>query len=157
MCRKDNDVIVLPHLLYKIPRIDALTSLNKKLADDSSTTGGYLGDFLKERGVHILLQVVNNRIQSASTTAKLQFKTFDIAILYECMQICKLIISRSNGIEQLMAVSDSITTIAKCLNFQCKVLSLIILDLLTTCSNYSIQFATAVYKGIQVTNDFRSV
>ena len=152
--------VVLSNLLYKIPQIETLKTLNALLAEESSSAKtlsneavGYLNGFLKENGLQILLQVLNNRIESGrdpNDSHKLTFKVYDIAILYECIQCCKSIAHDSVGINRFMALPKLISAIARCLNFQCKILSLSIIDLFDHCISQSVQFATVVYGGIQV-------
>ena len=152
--------VVLSNLLFKIPQIETLKTLTALLADESSSANngdkintGYIDGFLKENGLQILLQVINNRIESGrvpNDSHKLAFKIFDIAILYKCIQCCKSIVHSTTGMNQFNAFPEIISAIARCLNFQCKILSLSIIELFDHCICQSMQFATVVYGGIQV-------
>ena len=155
-----SSTVVLSNLLYKIPHIETLKTLNTVLAEDSSSANnrdrnyiGYLDGFLKDNGLHIILQVILNRIESGrvpNDSHKLVFQIFDLAILYECVQCCKSISRSENGMNHLILFPDLISAIARSLNFQCKILSMSIIDLFDHCICQSMEFATVVYGGIQV-------
>ena len=167
MQSKAISTVVLSNLLYKIPQIETLKTLNTLLADESTSVNngdkvniGCIDGFLKENGLQILLQVINNRIESGrvpNDSHKLSFKVFDIAILYECIQCCKSIVHSETGINHFIAFPDLISAIARCLNFQCKILSLSIITLFDHCISQSTQFATVVYGGIQVFIDILNI
>lgn len=167
MQSKTISTVVLSNLLYKIPQIETLKTLNTLLADESTSVNngdkiniGCIDGFLKENGLQILLQVISNRIDSGrvpNDSHKLSFKVFDIAILYECIQCCKSIVHSGTGINQFIAFPDVISAIARCLNFQCKILSLSIIALFDHCISQSTQFATVIYGGIQVFKDILNI
>ena len=138
-------------LMYKIPKIEALTNFSSKLPQSIE----YVAKFIGGRGIQVLLQTISNRFDASVQLQKqkYQFRHLDIAILYECLECLKTIMYTTIGMEQLVSISDAISTIARCLNFQCKIITLLVLDMLTYCSCFSIHSAIAVYHGVQVGND----
>eukprot|EP01035_Chromulina_nebulosa_P032883 gene32883-43979_t len=123
MQSKAISTVVLSNLLYKIPQIETLKTLNTLLADESTSVNngdkvniGCIDGFLKENGLQILLQSI---------------------------------VHSETGINHFISFPDLISAIARCLNFQCKILSLSIITLFDHCISQSTQFATVVYGGIQ--------
>lgn len=153
---KEQDRTKLSDLSYRIPRIETLVTFNVKLSacsfDDSIKSTKYLETFIKENGVQCLLKAILNRLPEPQKPSprRVPFKTYDLAILFESLQCVKAIINVSIGMDSFLSCSGSVLTLCQCLNFQCKLVSLLVLDLLTFLSCHSAKSAISVYRGLQV-------
>ena len=104
----------------------------------------FMTEFIKADGIHILIQSINKRLIRPS------FSDFDVALLFEIVLCCKVAMNSSVGMDGLLAVDQSIETIARCIRFEHKLFSLQVLELLSVYCYYSLAATKRVYKGIKV-------
>lgn len=74
----------------------------------------------------------------------------DIAILYETLLCCKAVMNSASGMDAFLSDRDAVEVIARCLQFDYKVLTLLVLEILSVCCYYSQGSARCVLAGIKV-------
>lgn len=99
----------------KVPDIGQLGKLRTSLA---SATKEFMDSFLSAGGVSVLVKAMEVRL------IKRPFTELDVAILYEIMACCKVIMNNAVGMEGFMAVKGAVETIARCLRFDYRVFAL---------------------------------
>jgi hypothetical protein len=123
------------------PDIEWFANLKSML---SAGNEEFMTEFIKADGIHILIQSINKRLIRPS------FSDFDVALLFEIVLCCKVTMNSSVGMDGLLAVDQSIETIARCIRFEHKLFSLQVLELLSVYCYYSLAATKRVYKGIKV-------
>jgi hypothetical protein len=101
----------------KTPDISSLGSLKLSL---QAANKEFMDSFLASGGVSVLLKAMETRLSKRPITE------LDIAILYEIMTCCKVIMNNAVGMEGFMAVKGAVDTIARCLRFEYRVFALLV-------------------------------
>ena len=91
----------------------------------SSANREFMQAFLDNNGVPILLKSI------LQYNEKIKMTDGDVAILFELILCCKLVMNNSMGMEAFLSVVGSIDTIALCLRFEHKYLALQVHFILT--------------------------
>ena len=101
-------------------------------------------EFLKAGGVNVLVQAIQNRI------SRQPLYEVDIVVLYEILLCCAVVVEAPAGIDEFLEISIGIEAVARCLNFDSKIFSLKVLDVLSAFCLHSVDAAQAVFKGLKV-------
>ena len=86
----------------------------------SSATREVMSAFLDAGGVRVILKLILQRVN------KKPLDEIDAVILYELLLCCKLLMNNAVGMKGFLDVSGAIDTIALCLRFEFKLLSLMV-------------------------------
>ena len=99
----------------KGPDLQLFSSLKIML---SSANREFMSAFLQEGGVATLMKAILYRVPKRSLTE------LDVAVLYEIMLCCKLVMNNKMGMNGFLAVSGSLDAVALTLKFEFKYLAL---------------------------------
>ena len=121
--------------------IQVFTKLRVSLATQDRD---FMDRFLELGGISAVVQAILLRVYN------LPFTELDVTILYEILLCCKVIMNTALGMDAFLAVNGSIETIARCLNFDYKLMSLLALEILSVCSYYSEDSCCMVLHGLQL-------
>ncbi|RYG98958.1 hypothetical protein EON65_50825 [archaeon] len=98
---------------------DIMSVLNLKVLL-SSANKELMASFLEANGVAVLLKVILQKVNKKPIT------TIDVALLYEILLCCKLVMNNAIGMKGFLDVMGAIDTIALCLLFEYKPLALLV-------------------------------
>eukprot|EP01035_Chromulina_nebulosa_P015243 gene15243-20194_t len=137
-----NDKILLTNIQRsKSPDIQSFCKLCGRLQEGGDA---YMHEFLVAGGVNVLVQAIQNRI------SRQPLYEVDIVVLYEILLCCAVVVEAPAGIEEFLDISIGIESVARCLNFDSKIFSLKVLDVLTAFCSHSVDAAQAVFKGLKM-------
>eukprot|EP01038_Epipyxis_sp_PR26KG_P007971 gene7971-10811_t len=137
----ESDIALLSSLQRShVPDLQSLSKLRLIL---SSANLEMMESFLEAEGVSILLTAIENRI------CKNPMSELDTAILYEILNCFKVVMNNDTGMEGFLDCDSSVGIICKCLRFDNKLITLLVLEMLSVCSYYSEPSATMVIEGMR--------
>ena len=99
-----------------------ISQLNKLRISLQSANKEFMDSFLNSGGVSVLLKSIETRLSKRPITE------LDIAIMYEILTCCKVIMNNAVGMEGFMAVKGAIDTVARCLRFEYRLFALLVSD-----------------------------
>eukprot|EP00981_Chlorochromonas_danica_P005143 scaffold1036_cov169-Ochromonas_danica.AAC.23 len=125
----------------KMPDVAHLSRLKIVL---SSANRELMTSFLDAGGISVLLRAIEGRLNCRPQ------REVDIAILYEILSCCKVIMNNDLGMEAFAATPGAIDIVARCLKFEYKLFALLVLEILSVCCYYSDKTASIVWQGMRM-------
>jgi len=107
----------------RIPDIHSLLSLKIILASGKQQI---IQSFLSLQGIQILVKVIFTIFQAQQQNSWIEFEETEIAILYETMLCCKMLMNNALGMKEVLEYPNAMDAVVLCTLFDYKHLAILV-------------------------------
>lgn len=136
---KENSILTIL-MKSRMPDLKQLSYIKTVL---TTANKAVLSSFIEASGVTVFVKCINERVARANVTE------LDAVVLYELVSCLKVTMNNETGMLAVLETPDAINALARCLIFEWKSLSTIVLEILSCCCYYSEAAAKAVIEALR--------
>jgi Diaphanous GTPase-binding Domain len=137
----EKENLILSNLMKT--RMPDLKQLNHIKTVLTTANKAVLSSFIDSSGIIVFVKCINDRV------ARINITELDAVVLYELVSCLKVTMNNEIGMLAVLETPDALGALARCLIFEWKALSTIVLEILSCCCYYSESAAKSVMEGLR--------